>query len=126
MRQSKHLFQHYSVTISCLALVLAGMLLFQSAFTMAAQQGYESPPVLSASNILPPELLSGPNFRVQERVFNDGFMNTYTIDSKFGTFMAVSTDLLRKRIQEINALAAMDKLKTTKEYLDSLKASGLS
>jgi len=29
-----------------------------------AQQPYENPPVLSASKILQPELLSGPNFRV--------------------------------------------------------------
>jgi hypothetical protein len=82
--------------------------------------------VLSASRILPPELLSGPNFRVRERVTNDGFMNTYTIDSKFGTFTAVSTDLLRKRIQEIRAMDVMDKLKGTKEYADSLKSSGLN
>ena len=75
-----------------------------------AQQGYEEPPVLSASKILPPELLSGPNFKVQEQVTNDGYLNIYRIDSKFGTFTAVSTALLRKRIGEINAMAMMENL----------------
>src|SRR5215218_9771843 len=88
------------------ALIMAGLL---SATTPAvAQQGYEPSPVLSASKILPPELLSGPNHRVQERVTNDGYLNTYQIDSKFGTFTAVSTAVLRKRIGEINAMVVME------------------
>ena len=90
-----------------------------------AQQGYEAAPVLSASKILPPELLSGPNHRVQERVTNDGYLNTYQIDSKFGTFTAVSTAVLRKRIGEINAMVVMEKVQGSKEYLDSIKEGGL-
>lgn len=73
--------------------------------SVAAQQRYESPAVLSASRILPAELLSRPNHRVQERVINDGIVNIYKIDSKFGPFDAVSTAMLRIRIQEINAIA---------------------
>jgi hypothetical protein len=79
------------------------------------QERYEPSAALSASRILPPELLSGANHRVQERVKNDGIVNIYTIDSRFGSFTAVSTAMLRIRIQEINAMAAMDKLKGTKE-----------
>src|SRR4030095_16970783 len=90
-----------------------------------AQQGYEAPPVLSASKILPPELLSGPNHRVQERVTNDGYLNTYQIDSKFGTFTAVFTAVLRKRIGEINAMVVMEKVQGSKEYVDSIKEGGL-
>jgi len=103
------------VMVSLLAVVLPAF----------AQQGYEAPPVLSASKILPPELLSGPNHRVQERVTNDGYLNTYQIDSKFGTFTAVSTAVLRKRIGEINAMVVMEKIQGSKEYLDSIKESGL-
>jgi hypothetical protein len=89
------------------------------------QERYEPSAALSASRILPPELLSGPNHRVQEGVKNDGIVNIYSIDSRFGSFTAVSTAMLRIRIQEINAMDRMDKLKGTKEYGDSLKASGL-
>lgn len=125
MTELRHV-QRCRLRASCLALALMATLAFQATFTAAAQTGYEPVPVLSASRILPPELLSGPNHRVQERVRSDGIVNIYTIDSSFGTFTAVSTAMLRVRVQEINAMAVMDKLKGTKEYAESLKASGLS
>src|SRR5688572_9637224 len=93
---------------------------------VAAQQRYEPAAVLSASKILPPEILSGPNHRVQERVTNDGIVNIYKVDSRFGTFNAVSTAMLRLRIQEINAMAVMEQLKGTKEFGDALKESALN
>jgi hypothetical protein len=126
MKQSKNLHEPFRVGVWRLPLVLVGLLVFPPSLAVGAQQAYESPPVLSASKILPPELLSGPNHRVQERVTNDGFMNTYKIDSKFGTFTVVSSALLRKRIREINAMENMDKLKGTKEYGDAIKESALS
>ncbi|MGZ8496027.1 MAG: hypothetical protein ACXWWP_09030, partial [Candidatus Binatia bacterium] len=70
-------------------------------------------------------LLSGAHHRVQERVTNDGFLNTYQIDSKFGAFTAVSTAVLRKRIGEINAMVMMEKVQGTKEYIDGIKEGGL-
>jgi len=105
------------------ALMLAALLGFMvPAF---AQQGYEPAAVLSASKILPPELLSGPHHRVQERVTNDGYLNTYQVDSKFGTFTVVSTAVLRKRIGEINAMVVMEKVQGSKEYVASIKEAGL-
>jgi len=111
---------YWSVASAVLALTLVALV--QPAF---AQQTYETTPVLSASKILPPELLSGPNHRVQERVTNDGYLNTYQIDSKFGTFTAVSTAMLRKRIGEINAMVVMEKVQGSKEYIASIKEGGL-
>ena len=110
----------WSVVSALMLVTLLGVML--PAF---AQQSYEPAAVISASKILPPELLTGPNHRVQERVKNDGIVNIYTIDSRFGSFTAVSTAMLRVRINEINAMDRMDKLKGTKEYADSLKSSGL-
>jgi hypothetical protein len=102
-----------------------GAMLLAAVVPVFAQQPYESPAVLSASKILPPELLSGPNHRVQERVTSDGYLNIYQIDSKFGTFTVVSTALLRKRIGEINAMVVMEKVQGSKEYVDSIKEGGL-
>ena len=56
---------------------------------------------------------------------NDGYLNTYQIDSKFGTFTAVSTAVLRKRIGEINAMVVMEKVQDSKEYIASFKEAGL-
>lgn len=91
----------------------------------AFAQQYENPPVLSASKILPADLRTGPNFQVRESVTNDGYLNTYTVDYKFGTLTAISTALLRKRIGEIKAMVAMEQVQSSKEYLDSMKQAGL-
>jgi hypothetical protein len=75
--------------------------------SVAAQQRYELPAVLSASRILPAELLSGPNHRVQERVTNDGIVNIYKIDSKFGPFddLGASTVTGTGRVYNLNNLS---------------------
>jgi len=105
------------------ALTIAAPLLFQPALA-TAQSGYERSTTLSASKILPPDLLSGPNHRVEETVYNDGYLNRYTVLSKFGGFVAVSTPMLRKRISEINAMVRMEQIKGTKEFTSSLKEAG--
>ncbi len=108
------------------AVLLWFQLFFVEAVTIAATQGgYEAAAELQASKILPPELLSGPNHRVEEKVANDGYLNTYRIGSKFGVFTAVSTGMLRKRIGEINALVLMEKIEKTKEYTAAIKQAGL-
>jgi hypothetical protein len=109
---------------SCTALMLVGTLALTESFSFAAQQAYEPPATLNASQILPPDLLAGPNHRVEERVYNDGYLNRYTILSKFGGFVAVSTPMLRKRISEINAMVRMEQIEGTKEFTSSLKEAG--
>src|SRR5690349_10971378 len=126
MIRALHSFRQRRYGMFQMLLALTTGLSFFHGIALAAQSQYEQVPVLSASKILPPELLAGPNHRVQERVTNDGFLNTYTIDSKFGQLKAVSTALLRERILEINAMASMDKLKGTKEYGTAVKESALS
>jgi hypothetical protein len=106
------------------SLVLLGTMVVQPALSSAAQTDYESAITLKASQILPPELLVGPNHRVEDRVPNDGYLNTYRVGSKFGTFVAVSTPILRKRISEINALVRMEQIQSTKEFTSSLKEAG--
>jgi hypothetical protein len=110
--------------ILAVALAVSALLSLQPASDLVAQTGYEPSVTLSASKILPPELLSGPNHRVEERVYNDGYLNRYTVTSKFGGFVAVSTPMLRTRIGEINALVRMEQIENTKEFTASLKEAG--
>jgi hypothetical protein len=121
MTQSKLFPQNWRNNF--LYLIIVGLLIARPSLT-AAQQAYEPAAVLSASQILPPELLSGPNHRVEERVYNDGYLNRYTVLSKFGGFVAVSTPMLRKRINEINAMVRMEQIEGTKEFTSSLKEAG--
>jgi len=90
----------------------------------ATAQQYESPATLKASKIIPKDLLSGPDYRIDEKVLNDGFLNHYKVNSKFGEFNAVSNATLRKRIWEVRAMAEMEKVTGTKEFIDSFKESG--
>ena len=123
--QQAKFVRYLSESLEKLVTALVMTFLVGTAVPAVAQQGYEQAPVLSASKILPPELLSGPNHQVQERVTSDGYLNIYQIDSKFGTFTVVSTALLRKRIGEINAMVVMEKIQESKEYIDSIKEAGL-
>ena len=107
-----------------LVLVAVGMAILQPAAALAAQGGFEPPATLSASKILPPDILAGPNHRVEERVTNDGYLNIYRLSSKYGTMTVVSTPLLRKRIGEINAMLRIEEIKGTKEFSTGLKQAG--
>ena len=85
--------------------------------------GFEDPPVLAASEILPPELLRGDRFSVREEVRNDGFMNYYGIDSDFGPFDAYSITTLKLRVHEIHALATLEEISETDVFLEAVQRS---
>src|SRR5262245_43276595 len=106
-----------------LTLALAtGWVLLQALATPAS--GYEAAPTLQASKMLPAALRSGAHFRVDDKVANDGYVNTYQLHSKFGTFTTVSTAMLVKRIGEVNALVVMEQVKGTTEFTSALKKAG--
>lgn len=96
----------------------------QSTLLAAEQTEHEDAAILKAGKILPAELLSGPNHRVDERVRNDGFLNHYNVDSEFGRFEAISTLALKKLVHEINAIAVMVKFEESKTAAKALEQSG--
>ena len=98
---------------ACTAMIALFSLVGSSIY---AQSNYEAPPPLEAGKILPASIASGPNYRVEQRVVNDGLMNTYRITSTFGTFEAHSDAELAKRIQEIGAIAKLKDLERSKEF----------
>ncbi len=116
------------LTASIVAIAVGGTLFSNAALSPVAAADvkgpFETPPTLQASQVLPPKLLKGPHHAVKETVLNDGYLNRYVIESKFGKFEGVMTAKLRKRIDEINAIAVMDKIKGTKVFKDSLVEAG--
>jgi hypothetical protein len=92
----------------------------------AEPQGFQRAPIiLQASQVLPKELLSGPNYKVKETVTSDGFINIYEIESPYGHLKIESTELLRKRAAELNALSRIEALKGTSVYMDAAKAAAM-
>ncbi|MEE8207778.1 MAG: hypothetical protein V3T88_02295 [Nitrosomonadaceae bacterium] len=87
---------------------------------------YETTDVLSAHEILPPKLLEGEYHNVQEDVLTYGFTNYFTITSPFGTFEAEGEDMLRNRIHEIKAIAALQDIKKTKAFGSAAKKAATS
>jgi hypothetical protein len=78
--------------------------------------GFELPPVRNARDLLPPDLLEGPHYAVEDEVHTDGYTDVFTITSDFGTFHARGDDMLEDRLREIQALAAMREMSATKEF----------
>lgn len=103
--------RHASPFITLIALALA-------AFAASAQSvgDYEDPPMLRAADVLPASLVQGKVHRVADQVTNDGFMNRYSVSSRLGTLDAHSTAELRKRVAELNAADALDRLSRTEEF----------
>ena len=99
------------------------LLVIATATAVHAQNVYETPPVLSAASVLPPELIKGLDFQVDDKVTNDGLMNHYQINSTFGKFDANSDAELAKRVQEVGAIAKLKKLESSDEFGKGIKSA---
>jgi len=87
---------------------------------------YEDPGILKAHDILPKELLEGEHHTVLEDVATYDLTNRFTILSTFGSFEAFSEDMLRIRIQEIQAIAVLQEIKKTKAFRDAAEQAAMS
>jgi len=85
---------------------------------------FEQPQSFPVSNILPASVLSGVNFKVEPRFENDGFLNTYIINSSYGKLRVVSTARLYKRIHEMNVINEIEKMSKTKEFAEGVAEKG--
>ncbi len=111
-------------TVTVMSRVVLPPLLLAATLVVAAaaqEAQFDESATLQASRILPPELVSGPNHRVQERVVNDGYLNIYTIESPLGQVRAASTAQLRQYVHELNAVARMELLQKSDEFKRGLK-----
>jgi hypothetical protein len=87
---------------------------------------YEELPELKASDILKPEFLSGPHYKVREEVPTSSGANQFTIDSDFGVFEADGNEMLVRRINEIDAIARLKEVSRTDEFSEALKKAARS
>ncbi|NKB81033.1 MAG: hypothetical protein GKS05_03900 [Nitrospirales bacterium] len=76
--------------------------------TKGSSNAFETPDALDARDMLPPELLTGEHHTVLDDVVPFRLMNHFTITSPFGQFEAYGEDMLKIRIQEIQALATIE------------------
>ena len=84
-----------------------------------AQPAFQAPPVLSARELLPPNMLAGAHFQVDDRVPTDGFLGHFTLRSGFGTFVAPGRELLRIRIAELPAIQHLEATSQSDVFLQA-------
>lgn len=107
------------------ALVAGLSTVFAALTTFAATPvAFEKPPVLKASTLLSVELLKGPRHRIEESVPTDGFMTAFTIRSDFGDFSASNAELVKIRVNEIAALAQLEKISQEQAASEGFKEAG--
>ena len=61
--------------VCSLALAVSTLWMFPA--VAVEEEPFENPPYFRASDILPKNLLTGPNWELKEMVFNDGYNNIY-------------------------------------------------
>jgi len=94
------------------SLVLALFLSGGTLISPALSQDFQNTLILlRASQVLPKDPLSGPNYKIKEAVINDGLINIYELDTFYGPLRVESTPLLLKRINELKGLEHMEALK---------------
>jgi hypothetical protein len=75
---------------------------------------------LSAASILPAELLKGKNYTIEDTVYNDGLINTYTLSTSYGPTTVQSTDQLLVRINELRAMTVMEEMDRKNVFGDAV------
>ena len=105
-----------------LASVFSILLFFVAAF---ADDEFEVPANLSASEILSSRLFSGEYHRVDDAVRSDGYLNFYVLRSDYGDFEVASTALLAIRVREIEALATLDDVSKTGVFIEAAADAGV-
>jgi hypothetical protein len=100
--------------------LVALMVAFLTASGVSAQT-YEVQTDRNVADILPAGMITGPHYQIMDRVIADGYMHRFTVFSDFGMFEVTGEYALRKLLKEIQAIAAIKKMKESKAYLDSVK-----
>jgi len=86
----------------------------------------EHPLVLDAEAILKPEFVHGPHFAVRREVSTRNGVNSYTIDSDYGTFTAEGNAALVERVTEVQAIAMLKEISRSDSYKKALAKAAQS
>ncbi len=89
-----------------------------SAAAVAADT-WEKPKTFKASELLTPGQKKGQHHEVADEVPTEGFYYDFTVQTDFGELEALGLSLLRKRIGETEALAALAEVSKTDVFIDA-------
>jgi hypothetical protein len=90
---------------------------------LAVAAAYEGPRTFKASEVLQPAQVKGPHFQVAGAVPTEGYFHEFSITTDYGPMEAEGMSLLLARLNEVRALAELDKVSKSEVFL---KAAGTS
>ncbi len=105
-------------TLAPLALVFV-----QPAATSA--QTYEKPPSFNAAQI-PGVKRVGPDYTIRNPVRSDGILRVYILATPYGDITVNGDEMLRMRLNELDALAKLEKVSTSESFGRALAEAGIS
>jgi hypothetical protein len=106
-----------SMRFSALIIAAAAVSInYGTAGALAAQ--IEDPPVGSASAILG-KLVRGPNYQIADAVRSDGFLQIYELNTNYGRYQVQGRELLKVRLRELAAVAALGRMDKSQAYIDA-------
>ena len=91
----------------------------------APAQAVENPPTFNAAKI-PGIKRVGENYTIRNPVHSDGILRVYVLDTPYGEFTVNGDEMLRMRINELKALAELEKVSTSQSFGKALAEAGLS
>lgn len=87
--------------------------------SLAAPARAEREPVLEAADLVDASLLSGPGWRVEDKVPLRGYQARFTLHTDWGVLQADSVDLLAVRVSEMPALEALHRASVSQVLMES-------
>lgn len=104
---------------------LAYACVFGVCLTLTAQaKNVENPPVFRAGEVLGAKA-SGPEYRVREKIGTDGYIRIYEVETRWGDYAVQGDGMLSVRLNEIEALKAMDRTTNSKEFRDAMAKTAM-
>jgi hypothetical protein len=91
----------------------------------APAQTVEQPPSFNAAQI-PFVKRVGENYSIRSPVQSDGILRVYVLTTPYGDITVQGDEMLRMRINELNALALLEKVSNSESFGKALAEAGLS
>jgi hypothetical protein len=92
---------------------------------VALAQGFENPPVFNAAQLSGFKRV-GENYTIKTPVRSDGILRVYVLATPYGDFTIHGDEMLRMRINELNALTLLEKASTSDSFGKAVAEAGLS
>jgi hypothetical protein len=113
----------FSFSLALRALAPLALVLVQP--VAASAQAYEKPPSFNAAQ-LPGIKRIGANYTIRNPVRSDGILRVYVLATPYGDLTVQGDEMLRMRINELNALAELEKVSSSETFGRALAEAGIS